>query len=86
MKASRFPNESAAYRQARQTLLEAEAALRKQVEEVAARRRALPPGGAIKEDYVFEELSPEGAVRRVRLSELFAPGQDSLLVSGTSST
>ena len=28
--------------------------LRRQVERVAAQRRALPPGGEIPEDYVFE--------------------------------
>lgn len=82
MKEPGFPNESAAYRQARQRLLEAEAALRRQVEAVAALRRTLPLGGTIKEDYVFEELDPGGAVRRVRLSELFATGQNSLLLYG----
>ena len=38
----RFPGESAAYRAARDTLLEAEVALRRQIEAVAAERRALP--------------------------------------------
>src|SRR5258707_9938193 len=64
----RFPNESPAYRVARDRLLESEMALRRQIEAVAAERRALPPGGLVKEDYVFEE---EGDARPVRLSELF---------------
>ena len=64
----RFPNESAAYRQARDALLAAEVDLRRRVEAVAALRRALPPGGEVKEDYVFEE-GEDG--RPVRLSELF---------------
>src|SRR5439155_320816 len=32
------------------------------------------------EDYTFEEMAPDGAVRPVKLSELFAPGKDSLIV------
>ncbi|MEW2912056.1 DUF899 family protein [Leisingera sp. JC11] len=48
-----FPNESVAYRTARNELLKAELALRAQTEDVAARRRALPPGGLIGDDYVF---------------------------------
>ena len=40
-----FPNESEAYRKARDELLEAEIALRRQTEAVAAARRALPLGG-----------------------------------------
>ena len=50
----RFPNESDDYRAARDELLTAEAALREQVEKVAALRRTLPIGGAVNEDYVFE--------------------------------
>jgi predicted dithiol-disulfide oxidoreductase (DUF899 family) len=50
-----FPNESAEYRQKRDALLAEEIALRRQMESVAEHRRALPPGGAIPTDYVFEE-------------------------------
>ena len=64
----RFPGESATYRAARDELLKAEIALRRQVEAVAAQRRALPAGGAVPIDYVFEEGDEGGAVR---LSELF---------------
>lgn len=66
-----FPNESNAYRAARDKLLADEIALRRQMEAVSEARRALPPGGAVGEDYVFETIGSDGAVERVRLSELF---------------
>lgn len=72
-----FPGESAAYRAARDTLLAAEAALRKQIEEVAALRRALPPGGAVPCDYRFQ-AAPDGTP--VLMSELFEPGRDTLVL------
>src|SRR5215208_5041268 len=75
-----FPGESAEYRAARDRLLEQEIELRRATEAVAAARRELPPGGAIPEDYAFEGAGPDGATVPVRLSELFAPGHDSLLV------
>jgi predicted dithiol-disulfide oxidoreductase (DUF899 family) len=71
---TRFPNESAEYRAARDRLLEAEIALRRQTEAVAAQRRTLPAGGPVPQDYVFE--GTDG--RSVRLSELF--GDKSTLV------
>ena len=70
-----FPNESPQYRRARNVLLEQEMELRRQLERVAAQRRALPPGGAIPEDYVFEAPGARGRPKRVRLSELFEPRQ-----------
>ena len=76
-----FPNESTAYREARNRLLDAEAALRQQTEDVAAMRRALPLGGAVKTDYVFDEMT-DGRVGQVKLSELFAPEKDSLFLYG----
>ena len=48
-----FPNESDAYRAARSALLDAEIALRAQIEAVAEMRRALPAGGEITQDYAF---------------------------------
>ncbi|HMH12966.1 MAG TPA: DUF899 family protein [Edaphobacter sp.] len=69
-----FPNESPEYRQARNTLLSEEIELRRHVEHVAALRRALPPGGEIPEDYVFE--SSNGVIR---LSQLFGD-KDTLVV------
>ena len=74
----RFPGESAEYRAARDRLLEAEIALRRQTEAVAAQRRALPPGGQVREDYVFAE--GDGA-HPVRLSELFGDKRTLLLYS-----
>jgi predicted dithiol-disulfide oxidoreductase (DUF899 family) len=77
-----FPNESVEYREARDRLIEAEAALRQQTEDVAALRRNLPLGGPAKEDYVFDEIDPDGGVRKTKLSELFAPGKESLFLYG----
>jgi predicted dithiol-disulfide oxidoreductase (DUF899 family) len=80
---NRFPNESSEYRAARNALLEAERDLRGRVEAVAAMRRALPLGGRVAQDYVFEEGSTAGdAARTVKLSELFARGQDTLVLYG----
>jgi predicted dithiol-disulfide oxidoreductase (DUF899 family) len=66
-----FPNESTEYRAARDRLLADELSLRRQMEAVSETRRALPPGGAVTEDYVFETIDVDGAIARVRLSELF---------------
>ena len=71
-----FPGESTEYRQARDRLLDAELALRRQAEALAAQRRELPLGGEVPVDYSFEE-SPG---KSVRLSELFAPGKDTLFL------
>ncbi|MEO6968678.1 MAG: DUF899 family protein [Rhodanobacteraceae bacterium] len=49
----RFPNESADYRRARTALLAEEIELRRHIERVAQRRRALPPGGEVTGDYRF---------------------------------
>jgi predicted dithiol-disulfide oxidoreductase (DUF899 family) len=80
----RFPGESETYRKSRNELLEAELALRRNIESVAALRRKLPLGGALKEDYVFEEgpagLSELQEVRPTRLSQLFQPGKDTLAI------
>ncbi|HXC57294.1 MAG TPA: DUF899 family protein [Rhizomicrobium sp.] len=75
-----FPGETAQYRAARDTLLNQEIALRREMEALAAARRALPPGGLVPEDYTFEEMGADGKPVTVRLSELFAPGRDSLIV------
>lgn len=71
----RFPGESARYRDSRNRLLEAERDLRRRVEKVAAMRRKLPLGGKIPEDYVFDAASGP-----VRLSELFVPGKNTLVL------
>jgi predicted dithiol-disulfide oxidoreductase (DUF899 family) len=75
-----FPGESKAYRAARNRLLEREIELRRAMEDVAAERRALPPGGVVPQDYVFQGAGPDGTASDVRLSELFAPGRDSLVI------
>ena len=75
-----FPGESAEYRAARDRLLEQEIELRRAMEAVAAARRRLPPGGVVPEDYVFHGQGSGGDPAEVRLSELFAPGQDSLVI------
>jgi predicted dithiol-disulfide oxidoreductase (DUF899 family) len=75
-----FPNESLEYRRARNDLLRQERDLRRQMEAVAESRRALPSGGEIPEDYVFEAGGPDGEPAEVRMSELFENGHDSLLV------
>lgn len=77
-----YPNESSQYREARNALLDAEDALRAQVERVAAQRRELPLGGEVKEDYVFDEVGTDGKVQQVRLSELFDDARESLLIYG----
>lgn len=63
---ARFPNESAAYRTARNALLTAEIDLRRQAECVAEQRRSLPPGGVVNAHYAFD-----GADGRVTLDGLF---------------
>src|SRR5262245_25302973 len=74
-----FPNETPAYRSARNALLASEVALRRQMEAVAEQLRALPPGGEVPEDYVFDALGDSGAATVVRLSELFRGG-DTLMM------
>ena len=75
-----FPGESAEYRAARDRLLQQEIELRRATEAVAAARRKLPPGGVVPEDYVFAGSGEDGTPTDVRLSELFAPGTDSLVI------
>ena len=71
----RFPGENQSYRSARDELLDAEIALRRSLEEVSAKRRKLPLGGEIREDYAFD--SEKGPIR---MSQLFADGKDTLVV------
>ena len=76
-----YPNESAAYRAARNALLDEEIALRRRIEAVAAQRRALPPGGEIAEDYVFERIGAHQRPETVKLSELFGDKPSIILYS-----
>ncbi len=81
LKETRFPNETARYRTARNKLLDAELALRRQSEAVAAQRRKLPLGGEVLRDYSFKSWSPARKdVSTIRFSELFRPGKDTLFL------
>ena len=75
-----FPGESAQYRAARDQLLKQEVELRRVTEAVAAARRALPPGGAVSENYAFEGQGPDGTPTTITLSDLFEPGKDTLFI------
>jgi predicted dithiol-disulfide oxidoreductase (DUF899 family) len=73
----RFPGESEEYRRERNRLLEAEAGLRRTIEQVAEQRRMLPRGGVVPDDYIFEEAS-DGC--EVRLSELLETDEETLVI------
>jgi len=75
-----FPGESQEYRAARDQLLQQEIELRRATEAVAAARRELPPGGLVPQDYSFEAMGGNRAPKAVKLSELFAPGKNSLAI------
>ena len=75
----RYPNESRAYRDARDALLEDERALVDKVRAVAEKRRRLPGGGRLKEDYVFQWANDGKVGQSVRFSELFGD-KNSLLI------
>jgi predicted dithiol-disulfide oxidoreductase (DUF899 family) len=75
----RYPNESKAYRDARDALLKDEQELIDKTKAVAAKRRKLPDGGQLKEDYVFQWANEGKLGQRVKLSELFG-GKDTLLL------
>src|SRR6266700_8440161 len=75
-----FPGESPEYRTARDRLLQQEVELRRATEAVAAARRKLPPGGIVPQDYVFQQAGPGGTPTKVKLSELFVRGLDTLVI------
>jgi predicted dithiol-disulfide oxidoreductase (DUF899 family) len=77
----RFPNETQAYRDARDELLKAEQELVDKVKAVAAKRRTLPPGGELKEDYVFQRANDGRVGERVKFSELFGDKNTLILYS-----
>jgi predicted dithiol-disulfide oxidoreductase (DUF899 family) len=77
----RYPNETREYRDARDALLKDEQELIAKVKAVAARRRTLPPGGELKEDYVFEWANDGKVGQSVRFSELFENKNTLLLYS-----
>jgi predicted dithiol-disulfide oxidoreductase (DUF899 family) len=77
----RYPNESREYRAARDQLLKEEQELIAKVKAVAAKRRTLPPGGTLKEDYVFQWASEGKIGQEVKFSELFGTKDTLLLYS-----
>ncbi len=77
----RYPNESRKYREARDALLKDEQELVKKVKVVAEKRRRLPPGGALKEDYVFQWANEGKVGERVKFSELFGDKTTLILYS-----
>lgn len=79
MAAFRFPNESDDYRARRDELLEMEQDLRARVDAVAEKRRELPLGGRLKEDYRFERIGDDGEVHEVAFAELFGEHRSLLL-------
>lgn len=78
MSDQQYPNESPEYRKARDELLEEEQALVARVKALAAKRRELPLGGKLKEDYVFQRANDGRVGEDVRFSELF--GEHSTLI------
>jgi predicted dithiol-disulfide oxidoreductase (DUF899 family) len=74
-----FPNESQNYRAARDALLQRELHLRREMESVAAELRALPPGGELPEDHLFDCIGEDGAGATVPMSELFRGGDTLML-------
>ena len=77
----RYPNESREFRAARDALLKEEQELVEKMKAVAAKRRTLPPGGELKEDYVFQRASEGKVGQRVRFSELFEDKRTLLIYS-----
>ena len=61
-------------------MLDVEIELRRNIESVAAQRRALPLGGKLPQDYTFVKQPQGQNSRNVRLSELFADGRDTLII------
>ena len=77
----RFPNETDEYRARRDELLELEKDLRARGESVARKRRELPLGGRLKEDYRFQRVGDDGEVREIAFEELFGEHETLLLYS-----
>lgn len=76
-----YPNETEAYREQRDALALEEADLIRRVKAVAEKRRQLPLGGALKEDYEFHWAMPDKLNQAVRLSELFGDKNSLILYS-----
>jgi predicted dithiol-disulfide oxidoreductase (DUF899 family) len=81
MSEPRYPNESQEYRDARDALLKEEQALIAKVNAVAEKRRKLPRGGQLKEDYTFQWANDGRVGKSVKFSELFGDKPTLLLYS-----
>jgi predicted dithiol-disulfide oxidoreductase (DUF899 family) len=77
----RYPNESQAYRDSRDALLREEQELVEKQRAVAAKRRRLPLGGRLKENYTFQWAVDGKVGQPVKVSELFADRTTLLLYS-----
>jgi predicted dithiol-disulfide oxidoreductase (DUF899 family) len=77
----RYPNESQEYRDTRDALLKDEEELTRKLKSVAGKRRQLPLGGQLKEDYVFHWASDGKVGKPVRFSELFGDKNSLLFYS-----
>ena len=74
-----YPNESPAYREARNALAVEEAELIRRVKAVAEQRQALPLGGRLKEDYQFTWANDARLGQTIRFAELFGDQRELLL-------
>jgi len=81
MSKPRHPNESKKYRAARDALLKEEKELVKKTKAVAAKRRKLPLGGLLKEDYTFQWATDSKLGKEVKFSELFGDKNTLLIYS-----
>jgi predicted dithiol-disulfide oxidoreductase (DUF899 family) len=70
MSEPKYPNENRAYREARESLLKDERELVAKVKSAAKSRRRLPPGGQLKEDYVFKCANDGTVGQSVSFSDL----------------
>lgn len=77
----RYPNETREYREARDELIKDEQELIDKVKALAAKRRTLPRGGELKEDYTFQWASDGKVGNSVKFSELFGDKKTLLLYS-----
>jgi predicted dithiol-disulfide oxidoreductase (DUF899 family) len=81
MSETRYPNESQKYREARDALLKEEQALIAKTKALAAKRRTLPLGGELKQDYVFQWANEGKVGKPVKFSELFGDKTTLILYS-----
>jgi predicted dithiol-disulfide oxidoreductase (DUF899 family) len=77
----RYPNESRAYRDARDALFKEEQDLVERTKALAEKRRKLPPGGEVTTGYVFQRADDDKLGQDVSFSELFGDKTTLLLYS-----